>query len=57
MEILKMIFTTKTGRYALGGIITAVGAFMADKIGIQELIAAVFVAIQTINLRHGIEKK
>lgn len=56
MEWIKLIFTTKTGKVAIGGVLAAVGAFLADKISITELIGSIIVAWQTLNLRHGIRK-
>lgn len=56
ISFIKLFFTTKTGRVALGAIIAAAGMFLQDKLSVTELIVAIVAAIQTVNLRHGIAK-
>lgn len=44
----------KTYIVAAGAIITAIGAYAAGSITLPELVAAIFAAIQTMNIRHAI---
>lgn len=47
---------SKTFWTAIGAIAVAMGAYVSGQIGKVELIAAIFAALQTIFIRHGVEK-
>lgn len=52
--MLKFLTGWKTYIVGAGAIITAIGAYATGTINLTELVSAIFVAIQTMNIRHAI---
>lgn len=49
-------YLNKTNLTAVGAIIAAIIAFATGTIGVPELVAAIWAAVQTMNIRHAITK-
>lgn len=54
MEVLNKLQGIKTYLTATAAILTAVVAYLNHAINLTEMIAAIFAAVQTMNLRHAI---
>lgn len=53
-KILNFLKGYKTYITAIAAIITAIAAFANGAIGLNELVVAIFAAIQTMNIRHAV---
>lgn len=54
MNLLSKLSGYKTYIVALGGAITAVGAYLSGTVGFVELVTALFNAAGIAGLRHGV---
>lgn len=52
----KRLKNSKTLKWAIAGILTAVGSYLSEQIDAKELGAAIFVGIGSIFMRDGIAK-
>lgn len=52
--MLNFLSGWKTYIVGAGAIVTAIGAYASGAITLVEMVAAIFAAIQTMNIRHAI---